>query len=725
MEELKRWKALQKHIRSLPNDAQATVNNHMSRKKASEAKAAKVANVQWDSMESIMTTWPSYIQAQIAAEKENKSLRRGVDIPSFDMKVPFSQQYLFQGSQLKLEPSKRYCLHGDPGSGKSTLFDAIAATTGEGGIKGWPDHLHVHLCHEIEISSDAKPVLETVVESYEFLHTIRQNRKAVAARILAISGKTVAENLNVDNPVSTVPDVAPTAQPKDDKELDRLMTICRELDMRLDSLGSRDAEDRASKMLRVLGFDEEMQTRSTNALSGGLRMRVALCASFFMEPDILLLDEPTNHLDFPSVLWLENRMRSYRKILVLVSHEREILERVCTAVISIEKKQLITHNMQFGAFEKKLEEDEKKMAETVEKFLVRNRNVDAASPMAKQKAEYQAWQDEYYAKQIRLQGKFTFPPAEPLAPCILETAGENKVEASTAAPAAVEPEKKKAAPAPKKKKGAAEEEEIDLTTLPRADIVAINRVRFSYNPGTLPWIFDTPISFTVQYCPQSTRVGVMGPNGAGKSTFLKLLTGRLTPTSGSVDRNPKAQVGYFAQHHSAELDMNLTAMEYLKLQFPDELNSGMLRKHLGKVGIMGPLAETRLKSLTHGQRSCVMFAKITYNCPHLLIMDEPTNFLDLASIDSLISATNKYKGALLLVSHNRGFLLKCATQFLSIVPGQFLLFNDLKSCEQSTYSFIADLESGVRVDAKDLVANIKKHSDVNPDYVEGGEDKAE
>lgn len=711
MEPLKQWKALQKHIRSLPNDAQATVNNHMAHKKIKAAKAQTVANVDWASMDSIVTTWPSHIQAQLRAEKENKSLRRGVEIESFDVKVPFSQQYLFQGAQLKLEPSKRYCLHGDPGTGKSTLFDAIAATTGEGGLKGFPDHLHVHLCQEIEISSDAKRVLETVVESHEFLHTLRQNRIAVAARVLAISGKTPAANLNDDNATSTVADVAATAQPKDAGEYDRLMANLRSIDMRLDSLGSRDAEDRASKMLRVLGFDEEMQTRSTNALSGGLRMRVALCASFFMEPDILLLDEPTNHLDFPSVLWLENRMRSYRKILVLVSHEREMLERVCTAVISIEKKGLYYYQMGFGAYEKKLEEEELKMAETVEKFLTRNRNVDAASPMAKQKAEYQAWQDEYYAKQIRLQGKFTFPPAEPLDPCVLATAVENKVEESTVPIVKVEEPKAKAAP--KKKKGAAEEEEVDLTTLPRADIVAINTVRFSYNPGVLPWIFDRPISFTVQYCPESTRVGVMGPNGAGKSTFLKLLTGRLTATNGSVDRNAKAKVGYFAQHHSAELDMSLTPMEYLKMQFPDELNSGMLRKHLGKVGISGPLAETRLKSLTHGQRSCVMFAKITYHCPHLLIMDEPTNFLDLASIDSLISATNKYKGALLLVSHNRGFLLKCATQFLSIVPGQFLLFNDLKSCEQSTYTFIADLEAGGAVSARDLVQNIKKHAEAS------------
>jgi ATPase subunit of ABC transporter with duplicated ATPase domains len=722
MEETKRWKALQKHIRSLPNDAQATISNHVQHAKAKKAKAATVAKVEWDQLDSIMTTWPSHVQAQIKAEKDNKSLRKGVDIESFDIKVPFSQQYLFQNSQFKLDPSKRYCLHGDPGTGKSTLFSAIAATTGEGGIKGFPDHLHVHLCQEIEISSDAKNVLDTVVESFEFLHTLRQNRKAVAARIVAISGKTPAENTNVDNAVSTVADVPATTQPKDANEFERLTTILRSLDMRLDSLGSRDAEDRASKMLRVLGFDEEMQTRSTNALSGGLRMRVALCASFFMEPDILLLDEPTNHLDFPSVLWLENRMRAYRKILVLVSHERDMLERVCTAVISIEKKALYYYQMGFGAYEKKLADDETKMAETVEKFLVRNRNVDAASPMAKQKAEYQAWQDEYYAKQIRLQGKFTFPPAEPLEPCILESAGDNKVEETGVVAPVVEV--KKAAAAPKKKKTMAEDEEVDLTTLPRADIVAINQVRFSYNPGTLPWIFDTAISFTVQYCPTSTRVGVMGPNGAGKSTFLKLLTGRLTPSNGSVDRNEKAKIGYFAQHHSAELDMTLTPMEYLKMQFPDELNSGMLRKHLAKVGVTGPLAETRLKSLTHGQRSCVMFAKITYHCPHLLIMDEPTNFLDLASIDSLISATNKYKGALLLVSHNRGFLLKCATQFLSIVPGQFLLFNDLRSCEQSTYTFIADLEAGGSISAKDLVQNIKKHSDVS-DVTSTGEGNAE
>jgi energy-coupling factor transporter ATP-binding protein EcfA2 len=137
--------------------------------------------------------------------------------------------------------------------------------------------------------------------------------------------------------------------------------------------------------------------------------------------------------------------------------------------------------------------------------------------------------------------------------------------------------------------------------------------------------------------------------------------------------------------------------------FPQE-KSGSLRQHLSKVGIVGDKAETRMSSLSGGLRSCCCFAKITYFCPHLLIMDEPTNFLDLESIDALIAATNKYKGALLLVSHNRSFLLKCAKQYLSVVPGKFLLFDDLKNCERSTYQFIEEMESGVKVSAQSLVA---------------------
>jgi len=225
-------------------------------------------------------------------------------------------------------------------------------------------------------------------------------------------------------------------------------------------------------------------------------------------------------------------------------------------------------------------------------------------------------------------------------------------------------------------------------------------VTFTYNESTGIWIFKNPINFNVT---ASSRIGVMGPNGAGKSTLLKLITDKLKQTTGAISRHPTATVAYFAQHHVQDLDLNLTPIEYMITQFPEE-KSGLLRSHLGKVGLIGDKAETRMTSLSGGLRSCVIFARITYICPHLLIMDEPTNFLDLESIDALIAATNKYKGALLLVSHNRGFLLKCAKQFLSVVPGRFLLFDDLKSCERSTYQFIEEMESGVKVGAQGLVA---------------------
>jgi len=152
------------------------------------------------------------------------------------------------------------------------------------------------------------------------------------------------------------------------------------------------------------------------------------------------------------------------------------------------------------------------------------------------------------------------------------------------------------------------------------------------------------------------------------------------------------------------MDVRLTPMEYMIQQFPTVEKTGLLRSHLSKVGIIGDKAETRMASLSGGLRSCVIFAKITYICPHLLIMDEPTNFLDLESIDALIAATNKFQGALLLVSHNRGFLLKCAKQYLSVVPGKFELFDELKKCERATYQFIEEMEAGVKVGAQGLVA---------------------
>jgi len=226
-------------------------------------------------------------------------------------------------------------------------------------------------------------------------------------------------------------------------------------------------------------------------------------------------------------------------------------------------------------------------------------------------------------------------------------------------------------------------------------------VRFSYNAAAgLPYIFDTPINFEVT---TKSRVGIMGPNGAGKSTLLKLLTKKLVPTEGTFAENPDYVLAYFGQHSTAELQMELTPLEFMESQFP-KTNIGILRNHLAKTGVMGGVESTRMANLSYSQRSCVIFSKLTFICPHLLIMDEPTNFLDLESVDSLIAAANKFPGALLVVTHSRQFLRKCARSYLSVTPGQFLEFDEMKEAETATYTFIQELESGVKIDTSAMAA---------------------
>jgi len=366
------------------------------------------------------------------------------------------------------------------------------------------------------------------------------------------------------------------------------------------------------------------------------------------------------------VLWLENRLRGYKSSFILVSHDRELLNNVTTVCILIEDKQLKYYTCGFKEFEKKhAAEDAKKFAE-IEKFLEKNRNADPSTMIGRMKADKKEWSDNYYRKQIALAGKFTFPTSVAL---------ENNEKDADGNPIAAD----------------------DIS------LIRMTNLRFSYKPDAPNpvFIFNDPISFNVT---ATTRVGVMGPNGAGKSTFLKLLTHKLTPTDGTVVDHPKFTLAYFGQHSTAELELEKTALEFMQDQFPGE-QAGTLRNHLAKTGVAGPVAETRMERLSFSQRSCVIFSKLTFICPHLLILDEPTNFLDLESVDSLISACNKYKGALLLVSHNRDFLKKCAKHYLSVVPGKFELYDNLKAAERGTYTFIAEMEEGGRVGADALAKN--------------------
>jgi len=374
---------------------------------------------------------------------------------------------------------------------------------------------------------------------------------------------------------------------------------------------------------------------------------------FFQNPDLLLLDDPTNHLDFPSVLWLENRLRTYHGSFILVTHDRNLLENVCNNVIIFDEKDLVYYNMDFPRFEKKKALDDAKMFKERELFINRNKNPDPSTPLGARVAQYRAWIKKYTRKQFEKNNMFTFPESKKLTH---------------------------------------DDSNINQKDIP---LIEMKDVTFKY-PGTDVFIFKNKTNCTIT---ASTRMGIMGPNGAGKSTFLKLLTGRLTPTTGKIITNKDFKLAYFGQHSAQELDLSMTPFEWMCKMYPQipEKEQGKLKHHLNKAGIHGEMTETAMKGFSGGQKALVIFAKLTFSAPHLLIMDEPTNFLDLETVDALISACNKYKGAMLLVTHSRHMLHSCGNIYLSITPGNFKFFGDIKSCERSTYKFINELEDGGKV----------------------------
>ncbi|KAK5854543.1 hypothetical protein PBY51_004729 [Eleginops maclovinus] len=394
----------------------------------------------------------------------------------------------------------------------------------------------------------------------------------------------------------------------EDSVAERLDKVYEELR----AIGAAAAEPKARRILAGLSFTPEMQNRPTKRFSGGWRMRVSLARALFMEPTLLMLDEPTNHLDLNAVIWLNNYLQGWKKTLLIVSHDQSFLDEVCTDIIHLDYQKLFYYRGNYLTFKKMYVQKQKEMQKQYDK-------------------------QEKKLKDLKAGGKST------------KQAEKQTKEALTR-------KQQKG-----KKKGAQEEESQDATELLKRPKEYTVKFTFPNPPPLSPPILglhcvdfgyeNKPLFKNVDFgIDMESRICIVGPNGVGKSTLLLLLTGKLQPTKGEMRKNHRLKVGFFNQQYADQLNMEETATEYLMRNFNLPYQDG--RKCLGRFGLESHAHTIQISKLSGGQKARVVFAELSCRQPDVLILDEPTNNLDIESIDALSEAINEYKGAVIIVSHD-------------------------------------------------------------------------
>ncbi|XP_038538826.1 ATP-binding cassette sub-family F member 1 isoform X5 [Canis lupus familiaris] len=394
----------------------------------------------------------------------------------------------------------------------------------------------------------------------------------------------------------------------DDTAAERLEKVYEELR----ATGAAAAEAKARRILAGLGFDPEMQNRPTQKFSGGWRMRVSLARALFMEPTLLMLDEPTNHLDLNAVIWLNNYLQGWRKTLLIVSHDQGFLDDVCTDIIHLDAQRLHYYRGNYMTFKKMYQQKQKELLKQYEKQEKKLKELKAGGKSTKQ-AEKQT-KEALTRKQQKCRRKNQDEDSQE-APELLKRPKEYTVRFTFPNPPPLSP-----------------------------PVLGLHGATFGYE-GQKPLFKNLDFGIDMD-----SRICIVGPNGVGKSTLLLLLTGKLTPTRGEMRKNHRLKIGFFNQQYAEQLRMEETPTEYLQRGF--NLPYQDARKCLGRFGLESHAHTIQICKLSGGQKARVVFAELACREPDVLILDEPTNNLDIESIDALGEAINEYKGAVIVVSHD-------------------------------------------------------------------------
>jgi ATP-binding cassette, subfamily F, member 3 len=394
-----------------------------------------------------------------------------------------------------------------------------------------------------------------------------------------------------------------------------------EIQTRLADIGAHAAPARAAEILAGLGFDVQAQQRPCSDFSGGWRMRVALAAVLFSQPDLLLLDEPTNYLDLEGTLWLTDHLARYPRSVIVISHDRDLLDDAVDWIMHLDGGKLTLYRGGYTAFARQRAERQALDAKFAKQQEAERKKLQAFIDRFRAKAS-KARQAQSRAKRLA--------KLEPIA----------AVANDEVRPIIFPPPLKPLSP----------------------PIIAIERAAVGYEP-------EKPVlrRLSLRIDPDD-RIALLGPNGNGKSTLAKLLAGRLAPASGTITRATGIEVAYFAQHQLDELVPDESVYDHVRRLMPDAPEA-KVRARAGSIGFSGERAETKVASLSGGEKARLLLGLATFGGPHLLILDEPTNHLDIDSRAALVEAINDFPGAAILISHDRHLIEACADRLWLVADG--------------------------------------------------------